>query len=302
MKDKTKSLLLILVSTLAFSIMGAFVKHLQEVPVFEKVFFRNLVSLFVAFFLIVKKNNFSRGVDPGKIFGKLKNQKWLLARSLFGLLGVILNFYALSNLYLADSQILNRISPFFVSLFAFLFLKEKLKRINIIAMIVAISGAVMVIKPEFNVQVLPALAGFCSAIVAGAAYTLVRYMRTLEKPEIIVFYFSLISVIGSFPLMLTDFVRPSLEELYFLLGTGIAASVGQIGLTHAYRFSKASEVSIYTYSGIIFSSFIGFFFWHEIPDMMSIYGGFFIILSAVMVYMSNNSWRKLKPAVVNLKD
>ncbi len=285
MKDKSKALLYILLSTLSFGFMSVAIKYIQTIPVFEKVFFRNIVSLFMALYLILKtKTNTLSGY-----FGKKENQKFLLTRATLGFLGVALNFYAITNLKLADSQILNRISPVWVTLFALLFLKERLTKTQIVSIVIAIVGSILVIKPEFSFGKLPAIAGFASSITAGASYTIVRYLRGKERPMIIIFYFSFVSLLFSFPLMLTNFIWPSPFELMILLFTGIFASFGQFGLTHAYKYAPASEVSIYTYTGIVFAVIIGFFMWKEIPDLLSIFGGILIILSGYIIYRRVNS-------------
>ncbi len=280
MKEKSKALIFILISTLSFCFMSVTVKYIQRVPVFEKVFFRNIISLIVALYMILK----SRPKSFSGYIGKLSNQQYLFPRAFLGLIGVFLNFYAITHLKLADSQILNRLSPIWVSLFALIFLKESLTKTQIFSILLALAGAMFVIKPGFSFDILPAIAGFTSAITAGAAYTLLRHLRGKERPEIIIFYFSLLSIIGSFPFMMANFVPPTLFELFILLLTGIFASIGQFGLTHAYRHAKASEVSIYTYSGIIFAAIIGFFMWQEVPDILTILGGTLIILSGYIVY------------------
>ena len=298
MKDRTKALTFILTSTLSFSFMGAFVKALGDFPVAEKVFFRNTISMIVAFMVLSFSSKYSLHRKKGYfrlIFGKIENQKHLLIRSLLGLLGVAFHFYALSRLYLADSQMLNRTSPIFVSLFAFLFLKEKLSKLQISTIFIALIGAIMVIKPKFDYSMLPALGAFGAAIMAGAAYTFVRFLRDKEKPETIIFYFSLFSMIGSLPFVIPVYVIPNDYQWILIFGIGITASIGQIGLTHAYRYAKASEVSIYTYTGIIFSALIGYFLWDEISDITSILGGLVIVLSAVTVFYHNNKKERINP-------
>ncbi|MBN2789427.1 MAG: DMT family transporter [Candidatus Delongbacteria bacterium] len=296
MKDRTKALTFILTSTLSFSFMGAFVKALGDFPVAEKVFFRNTISMIVAFSILSFSKKYSAQRKDGYlklVFGQISNQKFLLIRSVFGLLGVAFHFYALSKLYLADSQMLNRTSPVFVSLFAFLFLKEKLSKLQISTIFIALIGAVMVIKPKFDYTILPALGAFGAAIMAGAAYTFVRFLRSKEFPETIIFYFSLFSMIGSLPFVIPVYIIPNDHQWILLFGIGLTASIGQIGLTHAYRYAKASEVSIYTYTGIIFSALIGFFLWDEISDLTSILGGIIIILSAVTVFYHNNKKERI---------
>ncbi len=265
-----------IISTISFAFMGVFVKALKDVPVMEKVLFRNLISLLVALWAIKK--------SKALIFGKKENQILLIARSLLGLSGVTLIFYAISNLTLADSAIFMRLSPFFVTIFAAMFLTEKIAKVQVPALLLAFSGSLMIIKPGFNITLLPSIAGFAAAACAGGAYTLVSHLKTKEQPVTIVFYFSMISVIASLPFVILNFYMPSPLEALFLLLTGISAAGGQIFLTSAYRYSAASEVSIYNYAGIIFSALLGFLFWSEVPDFYTVMGGFLIISSGWMVY------------------
>ncbi|WP_319200836.1 DMT family transporter [uncultured Ilyobacter sp.] len=277
MKDKTKAILFMIFSGFAFGLMGATVKLSGDIPVFEKVFFRNFVSLLVAFYMI-KKSKVS-------IFGKIENQKFLMLRSIMGLLGVFANFYAINHLVLADSTMLNKLSPFFVTIFAFIFLKERLSKIQIPALIFAFSGALLIIKPQFSLEVLPALSGAFSGMCAGAAYTVIRYLKGKEEPATIIFYFSLVSVLGTIPFLLFNFQVPSQYQLIFLLGTGVFAALGQFMITLAYKYAPASEVSIYNYFSVISSGIIGFILWGELPDSKSISGAIIITLVAVISYV-----------------
>ena len=72
-----------------------------------------------------------------------------------------------------------------------------------------------------------------------------------------------------------------IEEIKYihLILIGIFGVVGQIGLTLAYQLDKASYIAPYSYFYIIFSGFIGYYIWNEIPDMLSIIGYLFIIIS-----------------------
>ncbi|MEG0237214.1 DMT family transporter, partial [Cetobacterium sp.] len=86
------------------------------------------------------------------------------------------------------------------------------------------------------------------------------------------------------PMLIQGFVIPSGVQLFYLILTGIFATVGQIGLAYAYKYALASEVSIYQYLSIIFSAIIGFMFWKEIPDTLSLIGGLIIIGAAIFNY------------------
>ena len=184
---------------------------------------------------------------------------------------------------------LNKLSPFFVTIFAFLFLGEKIYKPQIAALVVVFIAAMMIIKPSFNLSVLPSLAGLLSAVCAGAAYTVVRFLGLRgEKPKTIVFYFSFVSVIAMIPFMFFIFRLPNLTEFIYLVGIGIFAAGGQFGLTYAYRYAKASEVSIYNYSNIVFAAILGFAVWKEIPDTLSLIGAIIIISASYYIFKFNN--------------
>ncbi|EYE87757.1 membrane protein [Fervidicella metallireducens AeB] len=280
MDNKRKAIILILLSSFSFAMMQTMVKLAGNLPTFEKVFVRNLISLFIAFSIIYK--------NKASVFGKKENQKYLLLRSILGLLGVIFYFYSINHLIMADAAMLNKLSPFFVVIFAWIFLKEKLTKRNIISLFIVIIGAMLVIKPKFSLEIIPAAAGFFAAVCAGAAYTLVRFLGNRENPSTIVFYFSLVSVIGVFPLMLLDFVFPTKMQFLYLLGIGIFAALGQFSLTFAYKYGKAAEVAIFDYTNIIFAAILGFTLWGEIPDMYSFIGGILILGTALFNYLYNS--------------
>lgn len=279
MSNKTKAVFCMLISALGFTFMSVTVKYVIGIPLFEKVFFRNLISLGVAFFMLKKSS--------APMFGRRENQLALLARSSFGLAGVVLNFYAIANLTLADSSMLGKLSPIFVTIMACIFLKEKIDSKQILSIIITFLGALLVIKPEFSLEMLPSLAGILSAAASGVAYTLLRYLKDKESPDTIIFYFSLISVVFTAPFALAEYVQPTFIQLGLLLATGVFASVGQFGITYAYKFAKATEVSIYNYSAIVFGIILGFIFFGEIPDTLSLLGGAIIIAVAFYIFKHN---------------
>jgi drug/metabolite transporter (DMT)-like permease len=265
-----------LISAAAFAGMGAFVKAATEVPVVEKVVFRNVISLVIAGVVAWR---------AGKpLLGRRGNQKLLLLRSLLGVGGVTCYFYAIDNLILADAAMLNRLSPFFVAILALLFLGERPPKAVIVAMVVAFIGGLLVIKPRFELTILPALVGLASAVFAGGAYTVVRSLRSREAPETIVFYFSLVTVLVLAPFVAGDLYLPNGREMWLLLGIGVGAAIGQFGLTMAYRHAPAAGVSIYSYTTIVFSALLGLLIWAEVPDWLSVIGGVLIIAGGALSF------------------
>lgn len=266
-----------LFSAFSFSAMQIIVKLLNNIPLMEKVFFRNIISLILAF-IVIKKDNLS-------YLGLKENRKYLFYRFAFGYAGVILFFYTTTKMMAADAAILNKLSPIFVTIFAYFLLHEKINKINIICLLLSFAGAFFVIKPTMNLSVLPAAAGVLSAAVSGAAYIFITAIGKKESIYTIVFYFSLFSVVCSIPFLFFLYAVPSFTEFMLLLLLGSLAAAGQIAMTYAYKYSAASDISIYDYSNIIFSCILGLIFLSEFPDLYSIIGGSLIILSAIIAFV-----------------
>lgn len=263
-----------LLSAASFAVMGAMVKAAGDLPVAEKVFFRNLVTLLVTLGMAVRRRE-----NP---FGPTSHLPLLLLRSVAGLCGVGLYFYAIGHLHLADAALLNRISPFFVTLFAMLWLGERLTGRVAIGLLLALVGAALVLKPAFDMEPLPALAGLGSALGAGLAYTVVRRLKGRERPFRIVFYFSFVSTLAMLPFVIANPVTPSGWQWVWLLGTGVAAAGGQVFLTLAYHRAPAAQISIWGYNHVLFSLIIGLVVWGEHPDRLTYLGGALIIAAALL--------------------
>ncbi|MBE6063941.1 MAG: DMT family transporter [Clostridium cochlearium] len=265
-----------LLSSFCFAIMAALVKLSGDIPSIEKAFFRNSVSLVVASYMIFKNKQ--------KPWGKKENRKYLILRGVMGTIGLICYFYCIDNMILADSSMLNKMHPFFIIIFAVAFLKEDISQIQIFSLILSFIGALFIIKPKFDMSVIPALVGVASAAFSGAAYTLVRFLGDKEKNYTIVFYFSFISVISILPFMIFIYKPLNMFQLIILLMSGVFASIAQFSLTYAYKIVPASEISIYNYSNVIFSQIIAFIIWQEIPDVYSFIGYVLIIGSSYIAY------------------
>lgn len=276
-----------LASALFFALMAATVKALGDYPLTEKVFFRNFLGFIFAFFMVKSKGASLAG----------NNKPMLIARSVFGMLGVICYFYSIQFLNLADAVIINKFSPFVVVILSYLILNERVGKGQIAALLLAVAGAVLVTKPTLNVTIVPAVIGIIGAIFGGFAYIVVSYLKRSDSPETIVFYFTLVTSICTVPFAFADnWQMPGGTDIIWVLALGVFSTLGQIFMTYGYRYADASEVSIYLYIDIIFSAIIGIVMFSEIPDMLTLAGGLSILIAAfinfytkrIMVMTSQN--------------
>ncbi len=288
---KGLGVLLILGAALMFALMNLFVSLAGDLPVMQKVFFRNALTTAVVFvILLFQKKKF-------KIESK-ESLLWLFLRSLLGFLGVILNFYAIDNIgSISDASILNKLSPFFAILFSAFLLKEKPSIPEIIFVLAAFGGAMCVVEPTFDMRVLPALAGFMSGACAGFAYTCVRILAMKgERGLMTVFFFSAFSTVIALPFFIIGFVPMTAMQWVYLLLAGAAATGGQFFITAAYRQAPAREIAVFDYAQVLFAALLGFFFLSQVPKPMSIVGYVVIIGAAVgkTIYQIVKNKRKQK--------
>lgn len=290
--NTTKGIICILLSAFFFSGMSSFINLSGDVPVAQKVFFRNLVAFFIAAGIIIKNRE---SFKPQK--GCLK---YHMIRSAAGLLGVYGNFYATTKMAsTADAAILNKMSPFFTLIFSAIFLKEKVKPKQAVAITIAFAGAMFVIKPSMsNPEILPSLAGFMGGVCAGAAYTCVRHLGNKgENGHFTVFFFSLFSCIFTSPYLIFNFHPMTKMQWFYLILVGVCAAGGQFFITAAYTFAPSREISVYDYSNVIFTAISGYFFLGgQVPDLWSFVGYIIICSMAVWMFIYNKKEHSLKNA------
>ncbi len=284
--DRVKGIIFITASALGFALMSAFVKLAGDLPNFQKVFFRNLVSTTVALYLIVK--------HKGSMTGKKENRKILIYRSIFGTLGVIFSFYAIDNLVLSDANMINKLSPFLVIILSALFLKEKINAKQITSLIVAFIGSLFIIKPTFSIDLVPYIVAILGALFAGAAYTCLRVLRDREEYYTIVFFFSVFSLVTTFPAFIFVYKSMTLLQLIYLLLAGVFASLGQFGITLAYKYAPAKEISIFDYTNIIFSAILSIVLFNQFPDFLSIIGYIIVFIASFYMFLYNKKLDKIE--------
>ena len=273
--NRSKGIICILFAALGFSLMTFFVRISGDVPTMEKAFFRNAVAFVVSLILLIRSGE--------KICIKKGCGVDVFFRCLFGTSGLIANFYAIDRLNIADANMLNKLSPFFAILISIPILKERPKKIDIAAVMIAFLGAMLIVRPTGdNVQLFPALIGLYGGFGAGTAYVFVRKLgKKGERTPIIVLCFSVFSTLVTVPFIAMNFVILRPWQLLCLILAGLSATLGQFSITSAYKFAPAKEISVFDYTQVVFAAILGSVFLGEVPTLLSFIGYAVIIGVAV---------------------
>jgi drug/metabolite transporter (DMT)-like permease len=269
-----------LLSAFSFALMTACVKLVgtHNIPVFEIVAARALVSLIISYIDIKRK----------KIAVWGSNKTLLISRGVVGTFALMCVYYAVTTLPLAEATLLQYMYPVFTAIFAFFFLKERIQHSTLICIVLCLLGLLAMVKPNLTFDgeaVLPwfsvfvALAG---SVGSGTAYVIVKRLSRSEDSSVIIFYFPLIALPLSLILLGDNFVMPDSHALILLLFVGIFTQVGQVGLTKAMKTEVAAKVSAFSYVQVIFSAILGVIIFNEIPSIWTFIGGTLILLGALI--------------------
>lgn len=287
LSETSKGILLLITSAFCFALMAVFVKLAGNIHFVQKAFFRNAVAFIIAAFGLISEYK-EKGAQVLTIpKGALL---FLFLRAITGSVGIFGNFYAIEHIVLSDAAILNKMAPFFTIIFCYVILKEKIDPLPLTFISIAFIGALLIVKPSFNfTKMIPTLAAFAGGVGAGFAYACIRKLKYLNcNGKIIIIFFSACSMLFSVPYMIVSFNPMTWQQVLFLCGAGTCAAGGQFSITAAYYHAPASKISIYDYSQIIFSTIFGFFFFGQLPDLLSIIGYVIIISMAVANFIYNH--------------
>jgi len=269
-------IIMMIIASICFTLMAVAVHFLRELSLTEIIFFRNLpIMLIVPLMLKQRKISF---------WGN--NKSLLILRSLVSGFVMVAYFYSITAMNLTDAVTIKQLSPFFIILLASILLGEKISFKIAFIFILAFIGAVLVVKPGFRSDIYPAIIGLLGAVLTAGSHVGLRQLRLTDHPLVIVNYFGYTIGLLSFGVLLWqgNFCIPSTSSLFILILLGLVGLGGQIALTKAYQMAPTNMVSLYLYSQIIFSAFLGILFFKEIPDLFTISGATLIIISGYLNY------------------
>lgn len=254
----------------SFACMGALAKTASQQGASEVliVFARNLVGVLALLPWLLRTGPTALRTQ------RLSGHLW---RSLFGVCGMYTLFYALTHLPLAEALLLNYASPLFIPFIAWAVLAEKPPAVMIPAALLGLAGVALIVKPTGLGFGLASWVGAASGVFAACAMVSLRRISDTEPPQRVVFYFSAIGVLVSSIPLFWFAEMPSPELLFWMTATGLAATNGQLQLTKAYGFAPAARVGAMGYSAVVFAGLLGWVFWGEAPDALSLCGAALVI-------------------------
>ncbi|WP_417290690.1 DMT family transporter [Corallibacter sp.] len=257
-----------IISALAFTLMNVFVKTVSHFSVYQIVFFRALGSLFFSIPFLLKNNISLLG----------NSQTLLVLRSVFGLISMTLFFMSLRHIAMGSAVSIRYMSPIFATLFALLFLKERVKPLQWLFFIIAFLGILILKQFDARLDVQGVLFALASAVFAGLVYITIRKIGAKDHPVVVVNYFMFISVLIGGLLSINNWVMPVGVEWFLLLSLGVFGYFAQLYMTKAMQIGETNQIAPLKYLEVLFTIILGVVWLDEVYSLWSLLGILLIIL------------------------
>lgn len=265
-----------------FSLLGYQVKlelltNSIENIVFYRSFFGTVILLI--FFIFNIKESLTKDFNSDNIFLHI-------LRSIFGVLAMYFGYNSLNYLTLSQASTVSFTKVFFSSILAFLIFKEKISYLVFFLLVIGFIGVILTSEPQnFNNNLGLYMALFSAFCVSGGIIS-ISYLSKHENTKKILLYHSFLSSIIFF-FLFNESITFNFSNFQNYLTITITAIIGQYFNTESYKDSSTNKVMILSYSRIIFSTALGFFFMNENLSFSNILGVIIIILTSFLIKKKN---------------
>nr|XP_046233139.1 solute carrier family 35 member G1 [Scatophagus argus] len=274
-------------STVFFSIITLLVKTIQGIHAIEisaiRCFFQ---MLFTVPFLIYHKTGF---------LGPRDKRIYLVLRGFIGSNAMILLYYAVQQMPLADATVIMFSNPVFTSLLAWIFLKEKCTIWDCVFMVFTLAGVILIARPPFifgkhlggiegdyKNHIKGTIASFAGAIAAAFTFVVLRKIGKSAHYYLSVWYYAVIgfiecvitvSVLGEWKLPFCG------RDRWMLVLIAVLGIAGQSFLTKALQIEKAGPVALMRTVDVVLAFIFQFIFFNRAPTLWSLGGALCIVAS-----------------------
>ncbi len=267
------------VTGLLFVGVTAVVKHVGDgLPAAQAAFIRYLLGL--VFLIPMIRPILDAHLSPRAL--------WLFGlRGVVHSLGVTLWFFAMTRISIAEVTAMNYLAPVYVAIGAVVFLGEKLAMRRIAAVIVALIGALIILRPGFRELSSGHIAMLFTALLFAGSYLIAKIMSGEVNALVVVGMLSITVTIGLAPMAWAVWVTPSWPQIGWMFVLACLATAGHYTMTLAFAAAPVTVTQPVTFLQLVWAVLLGFLVFGEAIDAWVILGGL-VILSSVLF----NTWRE----------
>ncbi len=190
---------------------------------------------------------------------------------------VILWFYAMARIPIAEVTAIGYTTPIFTILGAALFLGERLQPRRVLAVAAGFLGAAIILRPGFQAIQIGSLAQLAAAPLFAVSFLLAKRLTRTESPYQIVLMLSVFCTLALLPAALWQWQAPTAVELFWLFLTAVFATAGHYALTRAFEAAPISVTQPISFLQLVWATLLGIVAFDERLDPFILLGGGIIV-------------------------
>ena len=204
-------------------------------------------------------------------------------RTAMGTASMVLGFYAVSMLPLADATAIAFSQPLFSVVVAAAIAGEKVRWRRWSATIIGFAGVLVMVRPGEGSLQLGALVALANAAAVAVSILLVKRLSDSETPLMILTQFAIFSTILLALPAIWVWRWPDLWGWILAVGIALSATIGQYFWVQAFKSGEMSAVAPFEYMRLPFAVFVGWLVWGEMPVIWTYIGAAIVIGSALYI-------------------
>jgi len=264
-----------LVTGLLFVCVTGIVRYLgSDMPAIEAAFIRYAIGLVLVAPMLWRLVRRPPAAGAMKLYA---------ARGLVHGVAVMLWFYAMARVPIAEVTAIGYTSPIFVTIGAAVFLGEKLHARRIAAVAIGFLGTLVILRPGFESISLGQLAQLAAAPLFAISFLLAKKLTDREDPTIIVAMLSLGCTLVLLPGAVIQWRAPSTEEVFWLALVAVFATAGHYTLTRAFRAAPITVTQPVGFLQLVWASLLGIVAFGEALDPFVFAGGGVVVAAATYI-------------------
>lgn len=194
---------------------------------------------------------------------------------------VMLWFYAMARLSVAEVTAIGYLNPVITMIGAVLFLGERLSLRRTLCVLIAFAGALIVLRPGVRALVPAHLAQLGAAVGFGLSYLVAKSLAEKVPAAVVVGMMSLMVTLALMPFALWHWQTPHLGQVITLAVTAGFATAGHYAMTRAFAHAPMSVTQPITFLQLLWASLLGAVAFGEAIDPWVLVGGA-VTLSAIL--------------------
>lgn len=271
-KQKFKAISIFLTATMCFAVLNCFIKLASsEIGPYVIVAYRCGLGALLMFSLI-------RITPEAKL---VRLHRFNFIKGFIDFISIPLWIIAMSHLMIGEVVSISYITPILSTFLAVIFLKEKMSIHKIIALLLGISGVLMIIKPTSAIFNPYSLFVLLACFLWAATIIFTKKLTKIQHPFVIVFYSNLTAFFIALPFSIANWVWVDVKITAILACVAVMAILSNTLVTKAYKLTDVTNVMPFDYNRLLFSTLLGFVVFGEVIDLQT-YVGAAIIFGATM--------------------